>query len=171
MVWMHYSIGRFLLCDEEKRGIKCKGCMPFFVNDFFGFVKKEAKTWQKCQFAGFYQRKYNGIKRFCGVKQRRGKKKKPKREKGITTHVLVNTDLVPILPLTVKSIRENLKECFNHSFPSGEWQSRAWCVESLCTCQPHCMLLWSMSQYVPEGNKNSLLGVILLMLVRTFSCY
>lgn len=45
-----------------------------FVNYFSGFVKKEYKTQQLWHFAGFYQRKLNGIKRFCGAKT--GKKKR-----------------------------------------------------------------------------------------------
>lgn len=159
MVWMHYSIGRFLMCGENTR--EWYGRMLYFVDYFFGFFKKEAKKWQLCQFSVFYQRKFNGIKRFCGANQ---KKIWQVLQHSCSCEHRSGCCIAFHCEKPKGKPEKVLQPC--HSFPPGELQSWAWCVESLWTCQPHCMLLWNMSQYfVPEGNKSSLLGIILLMLV------
>lgn len=84
MVWMHYSTGRFLMCGENTR--EWYGRMLYFVDYFFGFFKKGAKKWQLCQFSVFYQRKFNGIKRFCGANQK-------KNMAGFTTLMLLWTQI------------------------------------------------------------------------------
>lgn len=152
--------------EDTREGWRGMGACSTLLTTSLVFLEKKLRhdTMPVCWLL---REKFNGINRFCGTKEKKiwqVLQHSCSCEHRSGCHIAFHCEKYKGKPERVLQPR--------HSFPSGELQSWAWCMESLCTPQLHCMLLWNMSQYfTPMGNKSYLLRVNLLMLVGTLSCY